>query len=254
MRLKVIEVDGDDQSVIFDGVSTRDEQGGQETYGIDFGEGGIELDPSNTYAFVLEYQSLTKVDLRGMSLVDLDGEPLFALNEYPTGADDVPLMGGSSADASTYEGVIYVVEGNGSGFDVTDAIGYDIAPDGTLVLLDSTKGAPAFELDLSLLTADDPNLPGDQDLIDGTITRLDISGEHDEANVVTLSPTDVLDLADGGDVFTIVGDANDTVNLSSGEWAATTSTEAGFDAYSGTAEGSSVTLLVETEVQVNLLP
>ncbi|MEW6691453.1 MAG: hypothetical protein AB1340_01290 [Pseudomonadota bacterium] len=243
----------DSQKVIFDGISVRDEQGSQDTYGVDFGDGGIELDPDNTYAFVLEYNGDTKVNLRGFTLADEGGNTLFTLNEYPTGGDDVP-MSGSQSEPSTYDGVIYVVEGDGSGFTVTDVIGYDIAPDGTLVLLDSTKGEPAFELDLSLLTADNPDLPGDQDLIDETITGIDISGGHGEANVVTLSPADVLDLTDGGDVFTITGDTNDTVNLLSTEWTPAASSPTGFEAYTGTVDGTTVTLLVETEVQVNLLP
>ncbi|HET19868.1 MAG TPA: hypothetical protein ENO16_04600 [Chromatiales bacterium] len=255
----MIEVDSeaDTQTIIYDAVTVRDEQGSQDTYGVDFGDGGIELDPDNTYAFVLEYTGDTKVDLRGFTLADQQGNTLFSLNEYPTGGDDVQ-MSGSQSDPATYDGVIYVVEGDGSSFTVTDVIGYDIAEDGTLVLLDSTKGEPAFDLDLSLLTADNPDVAGDQDMIEGTITGLDISGEQGEGNIVTLSPADVLDLtdaADGGDVtFTITGDTNDMVNLPTGEWAPSPISPEGYESYTGTVGDSTVTLLVETEVQVNMVP
>jgi Ca2+-binding RTX toxin-like protein len=84
------------------------------------------------------------------------------------------------------------------------------------------------------------------------IERLDITGDADDANTLTLRASDVLDTTGGADTLWVRGDANDTVTTTDTGWTHV-GVETGADGrqynhYSGYADSSLVNLMIDTDI------
>ena len=107
-----------------------------------------------------------------------------------------------------------------SDFEASDAILYDIQSDpvlGDIVVFDTDLSNTSFDLDFGLLPTDGNVLVAENSLF-GDIEMLDITGSNAEANTLSLTAQDVIDVTDGDDRLIVLGD-DDTLVLEDGsDW------------------------------------
>lgn len=183
---------------------------GQEA-GVPLGQNGILLDPNETYALILKFDSaLGSVNLTDFDLIfDLSVPNLDApSNVFLTVLDQGTIQLGTLAGSA--DGVIWLADGDGS--NVGPAILYDVKqlPDiDDTVFFDTEKSNTSFDLELSLLPVGG-NTAGATALF-GNVEALDIAGSQaSEVNTLTLRAQDVIDTTDANNRLVILGD-NDTV-------------------------------------------
>jgi|GEM_PF-3196591 len=123
------------------------------------------------------------------------------------------------------DGIIWQVDGDGSGFTYSDAILYDVSSVSSggntydFVTLDTNLSHSSFSLDLGLVPLDDGttpvgDLPADTSILFDDIEVVDISGSQgDEANTLTLSAHDIFDVTDNGNTLIVQGNGNDTLTI-----------------------------------------
>jgi len=162
------------------------------------------------------------------------------------GADNDTIYGGSGNDS---------IDG-GPGNDIIDGgDGDDLLVGGMTDAIDAGAGFDTFRLE------DNVGMGSVLHLTDWTpsgrvtnVEAVDISGDADDANTLTLTASDVLDTTGGADTLWVRGDADDTVTATDSGWTLVGS-EAGADGqqynhYAGYAGATLVNLMIDTDIAV----
>jgi hypothetical protein len=122
------------------------------------------------------------------------------------GADHDVTIGPEGAPGDPAEGMLFILEGDGTNLTITEGISYD--NDGATLELENVHHAnDGFDIDVSELPLDDMNATGSTNTIDI---------DNNDTDTLNISNQDVVDLADNPDNdIAIVSDNDDTVNLDS---------------------------------------
>jgi hypothetical protein len=208
-------IDGQDPTEILNPTAILRPGTGQET-NIEFELNGLVLDPAKSYTVLLKYDDPnagTKVQVDEFVLENDGNGGDFILVGNPNspegpmlGADHDVTIGPEGAPGDPAEGMLFILEGDGTNLTITEGISYD--NDGATLELENVHHAnDGFDIDVSELPLDDMNATGSTNTIDI---------DNNDTDTLNISNQDVVDLADNPDNdIAIVSDNDDTVNLDS---------------------------------------
>ncbi len=151
---------------------------------------------------------------------------------------------------STYNDTLI---GNDENNVISGLAGDDSLVGGFMDSIDGGNGFDTFRLESHAGTGSGFDLTAMNDA--GRITgieRIDIAGDADDANTLTLKASDVLDTTGGTDTLWVHGDGNDTVTTTDTGWThvgvATGADGQQYDHYSGYAGSILVNLMIDTDI------
>jgi Ca2+-binding RTX toxin-like protein len=247
-------LDGDDILMGLSGGDTLDGGEGRDTADYSLSPSAVRID--------LNLQDGVAVQSGGAAGNDGDGDVLISIenvtgsefNDTLIGDGDDNVLMGQAGDDSLVGGAGDDTLIGGAGNDtLLGGDGDDLLVGGMDDVLDGGAGFDTFRLE------SDPGTGGILDLslmnAGGRITgieRIDITGDADDANTLTLRAEDVLDTTGGADTLWVRGDGNDTVTTSDTGWTLA-GTQTGADGqtynhYTAYAGSTLVNLLIDIDI------
>ncbi len=240
---------GDDQNNVLLGLGGNDTlSGGAGADTLDGGE-GVDTAVYSASDAAVTVNLATGAGLgghaEGDSLISIENVTGSAHSDSLTGDDQDNVLSGLGGNDTLV---------GGAGADYLDGgLGDDLLVGGMDDTLKGGSGFDTFRLEDNAGTGGTLDLTALNDA--GRITgieAIDITGDADDANTLTLKASDVLDTTGGADTLWVCGDGNDTVNLADSGWTLV-GTEIGSDGqeyahYTAYADSTLVNVMVVTDM------